>query len=118
MNELLFITATFLDLSFILLLFRLQGYRALFASVVLNIILVSLFGSKLISIWGFTSNATNVFYACVFFAANIIAEHYGKKQANSLIIDTLALYLFTIVMGQFALYFVPVGQSDSVQHAM
>jgi uncharacterized integral membrane protein (TIGR00697 family) len=99
-NEIVFITTALIDLSLIILALRF-GIAGLTGLMVTNIILVSAFGSKIISLFGYTTNAGNVFYGCTFFAGVMIAEHYGLKQAHkSVLVGFLALVLF-VLMGEF-----------------
>jgi uncharacterized integral membrane protein (TIGR00697 family) len=114
-NEIIFISTALIDLSLIVLALR-YGVAGLTGLLVTNIILVSALGSRIISLFGFVTNAGNVFYGCAFFAAIMIAEHYGRKEAyKSVWIGFLALVLF-VVMGEFtARYALSTGLSDTDQ---
>jgi hypothetical protein len=99
-NEIVFFSTALIDLSLIVLALRF-GVAGLTGLLVTNIILVSSLGSKLISIFGFVTNAGNVFYACAFFAGIMIAEHYGSKKAyKSVLVGFLSLILF-VLMAEF-----------------
>jgi uncharacterized integral membrane protein (TIGR00697 family) len=106
-NETIIVITVFLDLLFILLSLR-QGKSTVVAMVVVNLILVSTFGSMLITVFGFTTNAGNVFYACTFFALNLLNEHFGKKSAfNGIWTGFMGLILF-VILGQLTIrYIVP-----------
>lgn len=99
-NELIFFLTTLLDLSFVLLFFRL-GRRGLLASVVVNVILVATFGAKLISIFGLVTNVGNVFYSSIFLAVNIMVERFGRKEALKAIWSGFAALFVFMLMGQF-----------------
>jgi uncharacterized integral membrane protein (TIGR00697 family) len=79
-NELLFFVRLLVDFAFVLLAFR-MGKEWLFASIIVNLIMISTFGGIIVNLFGFTTNVGNVFYAAVFLAIHLLAEHYGKKEA-------------------------------------
>ncbi len=115
MNELIFVATALIDLSLIVLALR-YGIAGLTGLLVANIILVSALGSRIISLFGFVTNAGNVFYGCAFFAGIMIAEHFGRKEAyKSVWIGFLGLVLF-VVMGEFtARYVLSMGLSNTDQ---
>lgn len=116
-NELLFVLTSVVDLSLILIAFRL-GKSWLFALLAINLILVSIFGAKLTEIFGFITNAGNVFYAAVFLATHLLIEHYGKKEGYRTIgIGLLSAILF-ITMSQLTLLFSTSSESASANDAM
>lgn len=117
-NEIIFFVTAILDLGFVLLMFRLGRKNGLVASMVVNIILVSTFGAKLIALFGLTTNAGNVFYGSIFLAVNLMVEHFGSKEGYRAVwIGFSALILF-ILMGQFVLGSVGASQSADVNSAM
>ena len=105
-TELIFLVTGILDCCFVLLAKQL-GRTWLHMSIVLNLMLISTLGAKLITLFGFTTHAGNVFYACVFLAAHKLAEHHGAKEAyRAAWIGFLALF-FYLLMAQFTLRLVP-----------
>jgi uncharacterized PurR-regulated membrane protein YhhQ (DUF165 family) len=76
-NELIFIGAVVAALLFVFLAARL-GREWLLCSIIANLLLVAVFGAKLISLWGFVTNVGNVPYACVFLATDFLLERYGR----------------------------------------
>lgn len=108
-NETLFVLITLLELAFVLVCWRF-GRPAVFVAIVVNIILVATFGPKLVAILGYVTNVTNVCYATIFLATNILNEHFGTGEAyKSVWLGFIGLALF-VIMGQFVLDF------DSVQN--
>lgn len=109
-NEYLFILCALADILFVFFSAR-RGLEWLLGTVATNLILIGIFGSKLVEIFGFTTNAGNIFYACVFLATHFILERYGKHAAFKTISVGVSFALFFIIMAQFAVHF--AGVSDS-----
>jgi len=106
-NEALFLLITLLDLAFVLLAWRF-GREWVFVTIAVNIILVATFGPKLVPVFGYVTNVTNVCYATIFLATNILNEHFGKSEAyKSVWLGFLGLALF-VIMSQFVLDFTAV----------
>ena len=117
MNETVFIITALVDLMFVLTCFALGRYW-LQASIVVNLILISTFGAKLISVLGLVTNAGNVFYAAVFFAAHLLVEHYGKKEGLKSIWLGFGSLMFFVFIGQLTVRFIGLPQSDVSNQAM
>ena len=116
-NEISFILRAIIDLLFVLLLFRF-GKAGLVAAIVVNIILVSTFGAKLVHLFGVTTNAGNVSYACVFFAATLLNEYYGRREAVlSVIIGFASLVLF-MTMSQFVITMTGLPETFTISQSM
>ncbi|HEY4522349.1 MAG TPA: hypothetical protein VJH91_01785 [Candidatus Paceibacterota bacterium] len=67
MNETVLIVTALLDLGIVLVAYML-GREWLYVTIVVNLLLISILGAKLVSVFGFSTNSGNVFYAAVFFA--------------------------------------------------
>lgn len=80
MNEALLILNAALGLGFVLAAFML-GRSWLYASIILNLTLISILGQKIVSLWGYSTNVGNVFYVSVVFALFLIMEHFGRTAA-------------------------------------
>ena len=105
-NETLFFLLTFIDLLLILAAWRF-GRVWVYVTIAVNIILVSTFGQLLIKIFGYITNATNVCYAAIFLASNILNEHLGTREAyKSVWLGFLGLFIF-VLTGQLILDFTP-----------
>ncbi len=46
--------------------------------IITNLLLIGIFGVKLVTVLGLVTNVGNAFYACVFLATYFLVEHYGK----------------------------------------
>ncbi len=117
MNESWFFITMFADLFLVLFAWR-MGKEWLVATIVMNLILVSTFGPKIISIFGFETSLANVFYASIFIATDILTEHHGKKEGyRSIWIGFLCLFGF-VIFGQMVLQFEAIEQTTAVSGAM
>lgn len=116
-NEIIFLISTVIDLSIVLLAFRL-GKPWLIGVIVLNLIMVTCFASKLVPLFGFVTNAANVFYAAIFLATDALTEHHGKKEGHrSVFIGFMAILGF-IVLGQLTLAMNTIDMTQQVSDAM
>ncbi len=116
-NEYVFVMLTILDLLGVFFAARL-GREALHISIVLNIILISAFGAKLITFFGITTNTGNSFFACVFVATYLMSELWGKQEALKSVLFGLLSLVFFILMGQFVINFKGVESTSSVSQAL
>ncbi|OGE32215.1 hypothetical protein A3C59_04225 [Candidatus Daviesbacteria bacterium RIFCSPHIGHO2_02_FULL_36_13] len=116
-NELIFFMIALIDFTFIQVVFRF-GKPYVFAVIILNILLISVFGAKLIEIFGFTTNIGNVFYAAVFFAAQLLVEGYGKKEAYNTIWLGVVSVVFFILMAQFVIFTIGIPETRVVNSAI
>lgn len=99
-NEVIFITTIVVNFGLILFASR-RGREFLFATVAVNLVLISVFGAKLIDVFGFVTNTGNVFYAGVFLATHMLIENYSKEDGYRTIrIGAFAILLF-LLMAQF-----------------
>lgn len=117
MNELLLLSIAILDLGLVLLMHRL-GKKWLYSSIVVNLILISVFGAKLISIFGLVTNSGNVFYAAVFFATYLLIEHHGLSSGVNVVWLGVLSTTFFMVMSQFAAFTVGVGETAEINGAI
>lgn len=116
-NEIIFILTTLLDLAFVLFAFR-MGKSWIVGAIVANLIMVTCFASKLIPVFGFITNAANVFYASIFLATDALTEHYGKREGyRSVQIGFMCILLF-VILSQFTLLFSTVEITEQINIAM
>lgn len=101
-NEAILVITTLLTLTFILILSRF-GKGGLFTGIIVNLILVSTLGAQLVSYFGFTTNAGNVFYASIFLAINILIEYFGKATARRATVTSVVALVVFISIIQFTL---------------
>lgn len=78
-----------------------RGKEFLFATIAINLALISVFGAKLISVFGFVTNTGNVFYAGVFLATHMLIENYGKEEGYRTIRTGAFAILLFLLMAQF-----------------
>lgn len=116
-NELLFIVAVLINLTIILFSLRF-GSSGLTAVITANLILVSIFAPKLLSIFGYTSNVGNIFYGSLFLATNLLIEQYGKKAGFKGIWVAFIANILFVTMGQFTMRFIGDPQSSGVNEAI
>ena len=116
-NEILLLTTIIFDLAFVLLSLRF-GKSGVICTVVVNVILVNVFGNKLISLFGFTTNSGNVFYASTFLAANILAEQFGKKDVTKAIWVGFLGFIMFVMIGQFTIRFIGDPLSETMNTAL
>jgi uncharacterized integral membrane protein (TIGR00697 family) len=95
-----------------------KGVDWLFGSIIANLFLVGIFGAKLLIIFGYATNAGNVFYACVFLATHFLLELYGSKVAKKTIFYGLIFTVFFLIMSQFTFQFSGIKTSESVNNAI
>ena len=106
MNELLFFTTFLLTLALALLAFRL-GKKYIFAFIATVGCIALFIAPMVVSVFGFAIVLFEVFYAAIFFTTDLVAEHYGKKDAHSLIWLAVLVLVTVSILSSLALMFVP-----------
>jgi queuosine precursor transporter len=113
-NELLFLLFLLLDMSLVVLVYRLFGKEGLYGYVVLAIITCNIEVLKQVNMFGMAVTLGNILYGSIFLTADILAEVHGKKAAQKAVwLGFTALLLATAFM-QLALQFTP-SPSDQAQ---
>jgi hypothetical protein len=102
----------------ILLLFVRVAPELLVGSIGINLILISVFGSKMISVFGYLTNAGNVFYVGTFIAIYLLIERKGVKAAYKAIWINFALLLFFAVMSHVTISITGTLYSKQVDNAL
>ena len=95
-----------------------QGKRWIFALIAINLILASMLGGKLLSVFGFVINAGNVAYACVFFATHVLIERYGKEEGYRTIWFGAVMVLFFTIATQLARLSNGLSDTSDINNAM
>ncbi len=80
--------------------------------------MVAVFGGKLVSIFGFTSNVGNIFYAVVFLGVQLTLEYYGRKDAIRSVRVSFFAVSFFVLMGQVVLGFQTEAVSGELSGAL
>ena len=83
-----------------------------------NIFIITIFGAKLVTVFGLTTNAGNVFYACVFLGTHFFIERYGKQAALNSIWLVVSFTLFFVALTQLAVHYIGNPASDNVNNAV
>ncbi|GAB6059997.1 queuosine precursor transporter [Desulfonatronum parangueonense] len=107
MNEALWIGFALVDLIMVLVVFRFFGKPGLFALIVFNLILCNVQVLKTIELFGLTTTLGNILYASVFFATDLLNEHYGKEEAKKAVILGFLSLILAMAYMQIALIFIP-----------
>ena len=116
-NELIFIITTVGIFGFVLYCF-LRGRRWLHAAIVINLIMISVFGAKLVNIFGGVTNVGNIFYVAVFFAGQLLVEHYGIKEGKRSVWLGFFSVLFFVIVGQLTVLYTGIPESDSASRSI
>ena len=106
MNELIFIIQTLLALGLVLAAFRL-GKVWLVGLLSGYIVLMNIFVLKGINLFGFDATGGNALYGAIFLATDLLAEHYGKKEAQRMVRIGFGVSLVFLVMSQFIAWYQP-----------
>lgn len=75
----------------------------LYGFMLVNLILVTLFGGELIEVLGHVTNAANAFYAFVFIASWFIVEAHGKRAGYRSIGGMIFLMIFFVIIANIAI---------------
>lgn len=115
-NELLFLLAMLVEVTVVFIAARL-GREWLLGTVAVNLILIGIFGAKLISVFGLVTNVGNVFYACVFLATHFLIERHGKNSAWQTVWFGMGFVMFFTLMSQIAVNYNGSSLSDTINNA-
>lgn len=117
MNETVLIVTGLLDLLIVLTAFRL-GREWLYATIVVNLLLISLFGAKLIDVFGVATNSGNIFYASAFFATYLLIEHGSTKDGMRAVWIGASAIICFLGLSQLALMATSVQETARVSETM
>jgi queuosine precursor transporter len=106
MNEAIFFLQTFVALLAVLLAAR-MGLVWLIALLCTMLVLMNLFVLKQMDLFGMELTGGNVLYGAVFLATDLLAEHWGKRQAYRAVRIGFCVSLFAMVMGRLIVLFEP-----------
>lgn len=96
-NELLWFLLLSFDFAAALLAIKYFGKQALYALIIIGIIVCNIQVLKLVNLFSFTVSLGNIAYGSIFLSTDLISECYGKKEANKAVsIGFFALVIFTI----------------------
>lgn len=116
-NELWYFGIVIIDLALALLAFR-SGRPMLIAFIVTNLLLVTVFAGKVVSVFGFATTVAGPFYAAIFLATDALTEKWGEKAGyRSVWIGFCSLGVF-VLLGQLSLFIEPVEFSQNLHDSM
>jgi uncharacterized integral membrane protein (TIGR00697 family) len=115
-NECLLFISAGIDIVFVFCVARFLPQR-LFGAVVLNLLLISIFGSKMVPFFNITTNAGNVFYACIFLATYFLLERNSVKSTYSVITVGILSVIFFTLLSQIVLHFSVVSGQETLSQA-
>jgi len=107
-NEVLFILMSLISLSFVLAAFRL-GKVWLISLIAVNAVLMNIFVTKGMLLFGLATTGGNILYASIFLSTDILNEYYGRKEATKAVMIGFGASLFLIITSQFILKFTPAS---------
>ena len=115
-NSLIFIIKMLVGLSTVLAAFYL-GRVYLYGYIAAAIVLMNIFVVKGVFIFGIATAGGNVLYATIFFATDLLSEHWGKREARQAVWMGFFVTIFFLVMSQLFLRMAPADY-DIAQGAM
>ena len=116
MNETLWILFALLDLTMVLVVYRLFGRVGLFGLMVFNLLLCNIQVLKTVELFGLTTTLGNILYASVFLATDLLSEFHGKAEARKGVLLGFVTLLMMVVYMQIALYFQPATDDFAQPH--
>jgi len=116
MNEILFIIMSIISLGFVVLSFRL-GKIYLIGFIVTSAVLMNIYVTKGIYLFGLATTGGNVLYASIFLSTDILNEYWGQKTAYRAVMIGFLASIFFLVSSQFILNLTPANY-DLAQGAL
>lgn len=113
-NITLWILFMIIDLSAVIIAYKLFGKLGLYAMIVMSIIVANIQVIKTVSMLGMVVTLGNVLYGSIFFATDLLSEFYGKAAAKKGVWLGFFVLLLTTLYMQIALIFKP-DPSDFAQ---
>ena len=108
-NEVIFILKLLTGLSITLVAFRL-GKEWLFAIVAVYVVLANIFVTKQIVLLGMAATGGNAVYGCVFFATDLLSEHYSPREARKAVMIGFFASVAYVIMSQLIIAFKPSSE--------
>ena len=116
-NEAIWLLFILFDLGAALIAIRLYGKLALYAIIIVNMIVCNIQVLKLVDFFGLTMTLGNIAYCSAFMATDLLVECYGKVEARNAINLSLFALVFTTIALQLTLHYTP-SQHDIHHSAM
>jgi queuosine precursor transporter len=106
-NIILWILFMIVDLSMVLIAYKLFGKNGLYAMIVMSIIVANIQVLKTVNMLGMVVTLGNVLYGSIFLATDLLNEFYGKKSAKKGVWLGFFVLILTTLYMQIALLFTP-----------
>ena len=116
MNETLWILFALVDLTMVLVVYRIFGKVGLYGLMVFNLLLCNIQVLKTVELFGLTTTLGNVLYASVFLATDLLSEFYGKAEARKGVLLGFVALVMMVVYMQIALLFQPAADDFAQPH--
>lgn len=113
-NELLWISFALIDLFLTLIVFRFFGRAGLFALIAMNVIICNIQVIKTVELFGLTTTLGNVLYGSIFLITNMLAEFYGKKEAQKGVLLGFVTLILAMAYMKIATLYIP-HSTDFIQ---
>jgi uncharacterized integral membrane protein (TIGR00697 family) len=108
-NSLLFLLWTVVSLTLLLVVFRIFGRAGLVGFICAAVVLMNIFVTKSMLIFGIGATGGNVLYACIFLATDLISEYYGGRQARKAVMIGFAASILSLVSTSVTVLFEPAA---------
>ncbi|MBU1992757.1 MAG: queuosine precursor transporter [Patescibacteria group bacterium] len=105
-NDVLFIIQTLVSLCIALFAFK-MGRIWLIALIAVYAVMMNVFVVKQMTLFGLDVTGGNVLYATIFLSTDLLAEHFGKKEALKAVKVGFFASLVFLVMSQIVMMYVP-----------
>lgn len=106
-----------INLSLLLLFFKLFGKTGLFVWIAVSTIIANIQVNKTIEVIGLTATLGNTVYGSIFLATDILNEKYGPKAANQSVIYGFASAILMVISMSLTLLFIP-AENDFASEAL
>jgi uncharacterized integral membrane protein (TIGR00697 family) len=114
-NSILFLVWALIGLTLLLLVFRLFGKMGLVGFICTSVVLMNIFVTKSILIFGLGATGGNVLYACIFLATDLISEYYGGKEARRAVVIGFAAAILSLLSATLTIRFEPAPWDQAHQ---
>lgn len=106
-NEVLWLVFMLLNLSVVIVAFRMWGKIGLYVAIACSGIICNIQVVAFVELFGLVATLGNIVYASIFLATDILSEHYGVKEARKGVWIGFFFLAWATVAMQFAINFVP-----------
>ena len=110
LNEVLLFVEAVVCASIVVAVWKLDKERLL-GLIAVALILIATTGGKLITVFGHTTNAGNIFYAAIFLATYFLIERYGRKEGVRAIWWGAIALLSFLALAELSVAFVGSGET-------